>query len=170
MNLRLIGGGLILASCAWTGFSAAVSFQRQEDTLLQLQHVLSYMICQLQFRQLPLPTLCRQASLECSGMVSRILFRFSEMLECQIEPDAAGCMQHILRTQRIPNKRLRKILLLLGRNLGSFDLQGQIKGLEEVMAVCEQEWKPLSWQKQNIVRSYRALGICAGAALTILFL
>lgn len=170
MYLRWIGASLILAGCTWTGLSAATSFSLQEHMLCQLQHVLSYMMCQLQYRQLPLPTLCRQASLESPGTVGRILSDLSEALDSQIEPDVFGCMQRVLGNYRLPGKRMQRIFLLLGRNLGCFDLQGQITGLEEVASICEQEQKPLSQKKQNVMRSYRTLGVCAGAALVILFL
>ena len=170
MHLRWIGASLILTGCTWAGLSAAASFGRQEQMLCQLQHVLSYMVCQLQYRQLPLPVLCRQASLESCGTVGRVFSDLSEALNSQVEPGASGCMQRVLRNYRLPGKRMRRIFMLLGRNLGCFDLQGQIAGLEEVAAVCERERKPLSQQKQNVMRSYRTLGVCAGAALAILFL
>ena len=87
-----------------------------------------------------------------------------------MEPDVPSCMQTVLQKEHMPSRRIRRLFLMFGRSLGRFDLPGQIRGLEEVRTACERELKPLVQQKQNAIRSYRTLGICAGAALAILLL
>lgn len=170
MSIKWLGVILVVGSCVCAGCSSAMAYERQEKALYQLLHILNFMTCELQYRLTPLPELCRQTSRECSGSVNRVLSAFARELERQMEPDAASCMQAVLQTEPMPSKRIRRLFLMLGRSLGRFDLAGQIKGLEEVHAACERELKPLAQQKQNVVRSCRTLGICAGAALAILLL
>lgn len=170
MSIKWMGVIFVVGSCAGVGFSAALAYEKQEKILYQLLHILNYMACELQYRLLPLPELCRQASGECGGTVRRVLLALAEKLDCQMEPDVQSCMQSVLQTVPMPSRMIRRMFLMLGRSLGRFDLTGQLRGLEEVRAACERELKPLVQQKQNAIRSYRTLGICAGAALAILLL
>ena len=170
MSIKWLGVIFVVGSCAGVGFSAALAYERQERILYQLLHVLSCMACELQYRLLPLPELCRQASQECGGTVQRVLISLAEELEHQMEPDVPSCMQTVLQKEPMPSRRIRRLFLMFGRSLGRFDLPGQIRGLEEVRTACERELKPLVQQKQNAIRSYRTLGICAGAAIAILLL
>ena len=66
--------------------------------------------------------------------------------------------------------RLRRMLLLLGHSLGRFDLSGQLKGLASVRERCGQELQALRSDRDSRLRSFRVLGLCAGAALVILLI
>ena len=57
-----------------------------------------------------------------------------------------------------------------GAYLGRFDLPGQKQGLEEVREACRMELEALGKNRETRLRSYGTLGLCAGAALAILFL
>lgn len=63
----------------------------------------------------------------------------------------------------------REELLLLGRTIGRFDMEGQLKGLESVRQECRRQVETLSYNRDTRLRSYQTLGLCAGAALAILF-
>ena len=58
---------------------------------------------------------------------------------------------------------------MLGTSLGRFDLTGQLNGLEQVRSHCRRELEALAGNRDQRVRGYQTLGICAGAALAILF-
>ena len=62
------------------------------------------------------------------------------------------------------------MLLLLGSSLGRFDLAGQLKGLSAVKGQCALELQELRTDREPRLRSYRVLGLCAGAALVILLI
>ncbi len=64
---------------------------------------------------------------------------------------------------------VQKRLLQLGRCLGRYDLQGQLQGLEAVQRGCEEALTALGRDREARLRSYQTLGLCAGAALAILF-
>ena len=67
-------------------------------------------------------------------------------------------------------ERTGKAMRRLGASLGRFDLDGQLKGLESVRSDCREELKQLGLHRDERLRSYQTLGLCAGAALTILFI
>ena len=62
------------------------------------------------------------------------------------------------------------ILSELGESLGRFDLPGQLKGLEAVRRKCLMELEALGRNRTERLRCYQTLGLCAGAALVILFI
>lgn len=78
--------------------------------------------------------------------------------------DAALCHVRELPTQA------QKIMRELGQTLGRFDLPGQLRGLESIRRTCRRELDELAKNRDVRLRSYQTLGLCAGAALAILFI
>ena len=170
MSFKWIGAILVIAGCGGVGFTMAAVYKREEWALRSLLRVLDFMACELQFRLTPLPDLCRQAGKECRGVVGQTLTNLAGELENQISPDAGSCMYAaISRTDNLPEKA-KEALRMLGASLGRFDLQGQLQGLEQVRTHCRRELEQLTDNRDQRVRGYQTLGICAGAALAILFI
>ena len=168
MMWKWIGALLVIAGCGGVGFSMAWSHKREERLLRNLKGALDFMVCELQYRLTPLPELCRLVSAEQKNSVGQVFLWLSQELESQILPDVAYCMRNSLGKVDMP-KRLQEGLLLLGQNLGRFDLEGQLKGMEMVRTYCDLELEALGKNREERLRSYQTLGLCAGAALAILF-
>ena len=169
MSIKWIGAILVVLGCGGVGFTMAANYRREEWTLRALVRALDYMTCELQFRLTPLPQLCRQAGRECGTMAGRALTALAEELESQTCPDADGCMNAALsRLEQVPGATVQA-LGLLGASLGRFDLEGQLQGLEQVRAHCRRELAALESGRDQRIRGYQTLGVCAGAALAILF-
>lgn len=170
MSFKWIGAILVIAGCGGVGFTMAAVYKREEWALRSLLGALDFMACELQFRLTPLPDLCRQAGKECRGVVGQVLTNLARELENQISPDADSCMYAaISRTDNLPEKA-QEALRMLGSGLGRFDLQGQLQGLEQVRSHCRRELDRLADNRDQRVRGYQTLGVCAGAALAILFI
>ena len=170
MSLKLIGAILIIISCGGFGFKLAASHRREETTLRQLVSVLDFMECELQYRLTPLPELCRQAAAESSGLIWQIFLALAMELEDQISPDVERCMNAALsKVKDIPAHSLEALSLLV-RSLGRFDMEGQLKGLDSVRQDCRRNLDALNKNKDVRLRNYQTLGLCAGAALAILFI
>lgn len=168
MNIRLLGAVLIVGGCGSIGWLVAAAYLREEKYLHRLRTVLEYMICELQYKLTPLPQLCRLAAQEQAGALSDVFQDLAAELEAQISPDAESCMQTVLvKYKNLPN-HTRSALQQLGMSLGKFDLQGQIKGIEGVIAECKRRLDSLTHNKDTRLRSCRTLGFCAGAAIVIL--
>ena len=170
MNCKWIGAVLVIVGCGGFGFSMAASHRKLEGTLRQLIGALNDMECELQYRLTPLPELCRQAGTQSKGIVREVLLRLARELECQVSPDAASCMNAALSGIGDLPRNLRDIFKQLGQTLGRFDLPGQVQGLESVRAACRRELEELERDRETRLRSYQTLGLCAGAALAILFI
>lgn len=161
---------LVIVGCGGFGFSLAASHRKEEQSLRQLIAALDYMTCELQFRLTPLPELCRQAGLESRGGVREVLLALSRELNDQAAPDAGSCMNAAIARSGGLHQRVADIFRQLGQSLGHFDLDGQLKSLEAARSGCRRELEILSRDRDDRLRSYQTLGLCAGAALAILMI
>ena len=168
--LKWIGAILILSTCGGFGFSLSASHRREETALRQLIGALEYMHSELQYRGTSLPELCSQAGSMNRSIIGHILLMLARELECQISPDAEQCMLNALSSDAEIPKRAHEAFRLLGTTLGRFDVDGQLRGLESVQEFCQRELGSLSTNRENRLRSYQTLGLCAGAAMVILFI
>ncbi len=169
MSYKWIGAVLIIGGCGGSGFLMAAGYRHQERLLRQLIRALRYMQWELQYRLTPLPELCRQAGRGCGGALGALLRDLARELDRQRAPDAYSCMAAALGRSRELTGDVQKRLLQLGRCLGRYDLQGQLQGLEAVQRGCEEAIAALGRDREARLRSYQTLGLCAGAALAILF-
>ena len=170
MSYRWIGVVLVLAGCGGFGFSMAADHRRQERILHRLIAALRYMQWELQYRLTPLPELCRLAGKHAGGEVGKILRKTAQELEKQLSPDVCSCMQAALGENCDLPRLLRLMFRELGRSLGRFDLPGQLEGLQGLEKACKEELERLERGREQRIRSYETLGLCAGAALVILFI
>ena len=168
--MKLFGAVLILLGCSGVGFSVVAAHRHQERSLQQLIRALEHMEWELQYRTTPLPELCISASQVCTGSIRSVLHRLSLELESQITPNAAACMQAAVRKHENLPQRVQKCLVQLGDSLGCFDLTGQLQGLGSVKRCAAFELDKLRENQDARLRSYQTLGLCAGAALVVLFL
>lgn len=169
MSIKIIGAILLIAGCGSVGFQLAAAHLKEEKTLRQFTAILDYMECELQYHLTPLPELCRQAAIQSKGSLNRVFDLLAMELENQMSPDVARCMNFVVaKAENLPDKT-KGLLKSLGRSLGKFDLDGQIKGLESVRAECRRLLSDMEKGKTARLRGYQTLGLCAGAALAILF-
>ena len=167
MSFKWMGAVLIVVSCGGTGFAMAAASRREEQELKQLISALEWMGCELRYHRTQLPQLCAMASQRAAGRVKAVLRSLSELLSCGGLPDVKSCMEASLGGME-PD-RLRQRLTKLGACLGQFDLEGQLLGLDALKNECCLELERLSVNRENRLRGYQTLGLCAGAALAILF-
>lgn len=161
---------MVVLGCGGFGFSLAGAHKKEENALRQLLSALDYMECELQFRLTPLPELCHLAGQEAKGAVRDVMLTLSRELDEQSAPDVGSCMNAAVDSSGTLPPRIKEILLQMGRSLGRFDLEGQLKGLEAARGACRRELDALTHNRDNRLRSYQTLGLCAGAALAILLI
>lgn len=170
MIYRIIGAFLVFAGCGGFGFYMVQTHRRQTFALEQLIRVLEYMECELSYQQTPLPELIRKSAGVCSGKLQILLIDLVAELESQLFPDATECMALVLRRYKELPPDTYDALIRLGRTLGSFDTTGQCKGILAVKSSCERCLEGYRMNQDTRLRTYRTLGLCAGAALVILFI
>lgn len=170
MGYKWIGAILIIASCSGYGFLIAAGKRREERLLYQLENILQFMENELNYHLTPLPELCRKAAGEAKGTLCTVFLNLFRELSWQKLPDAGSCMYAaIQRSGDIP-ARVRRLLVQLGHTLGRFDLDGQLQGIQAVRNRCAEAQTSLRKNRDERLRSYQTLGICAGSALAIILI
>ena len=169
MTIKILGLIFVIASCGGVGFKMAADYRREEIALRQLVRILDFMACELQYRLTPLPILCRQVWVTFPEMPGRVFAELSAELDAQNATDVAQCVDIALNKVKFIPPITYKTIEQLGRSIGKFDLEGQINGIESVRQDCNRNLALLTDNRENRLRSYQTLGLCAGAALAILF-
>lgn len=170
MSFKIIGAIFVIVGCGGFGFMLAASNRREEKCLRQFMSALEYMECELQYRLTPLPELCRQAAKECNGAGKSVFLSLAGELDGQLSPDVERCMLSVLsRTNDLPQYTLAA-MKQLGHSLGQFDIDGQLKELSGIREECRRNLEALTNNQAVRLRSYQTLGLCAGAAMAILFI
>lgn len=170
MSLKMIGAILIVLVCGGLGFAMAAAHRMEVRTLKQLCTVLDFMECEMLYRLTALPELCRCAAQVATGTLKKFLLTLAQEMDSQIAPDVFHCVQAALwRVKGIPTGTA-EMLGRLGASLGNFDLDGQLKGLAAVRMESQQMLERLMQNQEARLRGYQTLGLCAGAAVVILFI
>lgn len=170
MTIKLIGAFFIFAGCGGFGFAMAASHRREERFLRQYLSILEFMECDLSCRLTSLPQLCHSASSAISGPVGAFMEHLAGELDAQIAPDVPSCVRAALHNTPELSGCMAAELTELGGTLGRFDLPGQLRGLRSAQTRAKLALDRLGENRANRLRNYQTLGLCAGAALAILFL
>lgn len=170
MIIKILGATLILAACGGVGFKIASNYIKEERTIRQLIYILDFMSSEMQYRLTPLPELCKQAANESKGVLSRVFAKLAEELVNQVAPNVSHCMSVALSSRTDIPPATTEMLKMLGNSLGRFDMNGQLRGLDAVRSQCKEKLNDLIQNKDVRLRSYKTLGLCAGAAMVILFI
>lgn len=168
--VKIIGAVMVFLGCGGFGFAMAAAYRREERLLEQLSRAMAYMSCELSYRLTPLPQLCRNAANAVTGQMRWVLEEMAGELESQVAPDAACCMGAVLAKGQAMPGSVEVLLKQLGQSLGQFDLPGQLRGIETCAQGAQRETERMARDRSSRVRSYQTLGLCAGAALAIIFL
>ena len=168
MSLKLIGTVFVIISCGACGFCIASQYIQKLKQLENIIHMLYYMENELEYQNSSLPVLCRQCAKHSAGQISAVFLLLSNEMEQQFKPDVFQCMQVVLDKICIQDAFIRETFRDLGKNLGGFHAGGQVSSLQRIRKNCEQELYNMKANKNNCVRSYQTLGLCAGAAIAIL--
>lgn len=169
MSMKWLGAALIICCTGFVGFKISAAYRLEEENLRQLISALDYMVCELRYRQSALPVVCHQIGTERNGCIGRLFRQLAEELESAIAPDVQSCLAAAAATNGAITGRVEKAVCIMGSTLGRFDLEGQLLGLESVRDYCREQLDEMSKDRDARLRSYQTLGLCAGAALAILF-
>lgn len=170
MGYKWVGAVLIVTSCTACGFSIAAGKRKEEYLMQQLLEIFRFMETELLYRLTPLPELCQMAAGASRGILRNVFLNLNRELCRQKLPDAGSCMAAAIgRCGDLPN-RIRSILSQLGYSLGRYDLEGQLQGIRAVHRRTEESLESLRKNRDERLRSYQTLGICAGMALAIILI
>lgn len=170
MMLRWIGAVLVLCAGGAAGFSVAAQERLLQNQLEDFCRTLELMCQELRCNLTTVDTLLLLSAAQSRGVTAQIYRETAHALQRQAGPDVNACMSIALEACPEAPEQLRELFGHLGRNLGRFDLQGQLAGIRHVHQLCHRRLQTFRSGQQERHRSYRILGLCAGGALAILLI
>lgn len=170
MNIKWIGALLIVASCGAVGIKMSMAYIKQERQLDQLLTSMHYIKCELQYRLTPLSQVVYRCTEQTTGAIRGFYQNLQKELDMQDSPNAQYCMRSALAKSVDLFPSTVSVLRRLGETLGAFDLDGQLIGIEEASNFCRENIDTFKKNRRDRIRNYQTLGLCAGAALVILFM
>ena len=165
--IQWIGAICVVGACGACGFSMAASYTGLQRNLRQLYNGLELMQCQMEYQMTELPELCGILASACTGPVGKFFGALGREMQNGETAEASACVAMTLARDRELPEACRSILSQLGKTLGQLDLSGQLRGLASAQETCRKELEAVEAEKAGRLRCYRALGLCAGAALAI---
>ena len=169
MMIKLLGAAMIVLGCGTFGARIAYLHRRQVHSLEQLITAIDYLSGELIYKMTPLPELCFHTAGITKGPVSLFFLKLSENMKKQISPHVKTCAQSALAACQIPEYS-KQVIHIMADTLGLFDLDGQLKGLQNARQKAELALRYCTRDQNVRLRSYQTLSLCAGAALAILFI
>ena len=170
MTLKIFGAILIVLGCGGFGFAICASHKREASALQQLIVSLTFMQNELSYRMPNLSDLCRATASAVRGVVANFWLNLANELDQQISPNVRLCMLSALSTCHSMPKLSADLIRELANSMGKFDISGQLAILNEFKKRTELIWKQHTENQELRLRSYQTLGICAGAAVVIIFI
>ena len=170
MILKILGTVLIIASSAGFGFLLAVNHRSNIRGIYTLLNILDFMECELNYRLTALPQLCGQVSADHKNPIGILFGDLGHRLESIASPDVEQCMNLSLQKHPDIPDAVKPMLEALGKTLGRFDLNGQVQGIGAVRKSCRSALETLEKNKDDRIRGYKTLSLCAGLALAVLLI
>lgn len=168
--IRWVGIICVIGACGACGFSMAGDYLSLERCLRQLKNALELMLCQMEYRMTSLAELCDILASACTGPVGQVFRDLGQELNAGNVPNASTCMAYALAKNNQLPEACGVLLKQVGNHLGQLDLESQLRGLTLTKEQTSQQLDKVMAERAGRIRSYRALGLCGGAALTILLL
>lgn len=170
MICKLYGALFVVAGCAGIGHILKTERRQEVAMLQQIQKLLDHMICDLQYQQYPLIQLVKNSEHLLAGTLRGVFERFAAELLSQIAPDASCCMAAAISTAANLPASVHQVLAALGQSFGRYDMEGQLRCLEAVQAICAKECAGREDKLVNYVRCCHAYSLGAGVILALILL
>ena len=170
MTARILGAILILIGCGGAGFLLAAACKRETAALKSFIESLNLMESELRYRKTPLPFLCHYIAATQNGIIKTYFLHLKNELQQQIQPDASTCAFIALNKMPQMPKSLKDTISQFARSLGEFDVEGQLLGIQAVRNEATMRLSHMTKDQAQRMKNYRTFGICAGAAIIILFI
>ena len=148
----------------------AASYTGLQRCLQQLQNGLELMQCQMEYQMTELPELCAILASACTGPVGKFFGTLGQELRRGDVSEAPACVALTLARDRELPEACRSLLSQLGKSLGQLAMPGHNRAMPAEKEDSRKNMDRVEAEKAGRLRCYRALGLCAGAALAILLL
>ena len=170
MNIRIFGALMIIVGCGAYGFMLSSAYRRELKAISQLLELLGSIECELLYRGPALSPMLYHLTANRKGLVFDIFRKLAAELDAQIQPNVSYCMDVTL--QQFPNtpSETQRLIQKFGRTLGAFSEEGQLLEIRALKQEAQHRLSALEADLESKTKTYQTLGVCAGAAIVVIFM
>ena len=170
MTLRIVGAVLIVAGCGGAGFLLSTAYRREIASLSALVEMFNYFECELQYNNSPLSDIFASFASNRKDTIGEFCDLLAKEIDTQVCPNAHACILAALEKRKNIPKETALLIKKFGLTLGKFSTNGQILEIRSIRTETKNKLDILLNDQDTKLRNYKTLGICAGAAIVILFI
>lgn len=169
--LRLMGALLVAGAAAYIGFSAARRLGERVETLRGFLAALQFMADELECRLTPMPELLARLRQEGAEAVRPFFAACERKMNRLGDVHFSEIWSSALTYCRLPlEAEDQETLLVLGRLLGRYELEAQLRGLGAATRELTRALERAEADRLRLGRLYRTLGLGAGVMLVLILL
>lgn len=170
--MKTAGVVFVVISAASIGLRFAYAVRQRCHLLGQLLLSLRLLKGELSTHGTPLPEAFALLAAATNGSAAEYFSTAAKQMHQKrwMTPQASLCAAEDKLKELPGEDPVRKILRDLSAELGRFDLDSQLSGIDSAVSRLEEIRRTAEQDKTIRCRTYRALGLCAGLALAILLI
>lgn len=165
--MKIIGIVFIVISSISMGLRIGSALKKKCTHLQELLNALELFKNELLFSHKPLPKVCADLAESFQEGVGRMFANISLLMEENRWMSFKTAMERALGTY--PDELPSEILLEFAGNMGKYDLDAQVRGIELASSRIRQILDVMENERGTKSKTYKTLSICAGIAIIILF-
>ena len=161
---------MIIVGCGAYGFALSSAYRRELKAMAQLLEFLDEMECELLYKGTPLPKIIHTIISNKKGIVFDVFNTLAAELEAQIQPNIAYCMDAALKKHPNTPPETRRFMEKFGKTLGQYSEEGQLLEIRALRQEAQHRQSRLEEDLESKTKTYKTLGVCAGAAIVVIFM
>lgn len=166
--MRFAGVAFIVISAGSVGFQMAALLRKKCDLLNQILKALQLLRNEIAVCGTPLPQAFALLAASCNGALESLFGSTAREMDKNRWTTPHDAVSNALEPLREP--LLGEIFLPLAKNLGKYDLDAQLQGIETAKLQAEQRLQEMEQERKIKSRTYQTLGVCTGLAVAILLI
>ena len=168
MLIKLIGGFLIVAGCAFVGFLKADELSKREHSLMNLKTAFNLLEGEIMYSSSQLKFAFERVS-RLSGCGELFLSASEKILDMGAS-DGWRCAVSETKELLGLKETDREILDIFAAGLGVSDREQQVKNIRHISSLLEDALKDASAEYDKSAKVYRSMGLLGGLFVFIMLL
>jgi len=168
--MKIVGAIFIIFACGSVGFQITAAHKKTEKAMRQLLAGIELISQELQYRMSPLPLILKKAAENTNGTAAQFFAQLSDEIDKQVQPNISHCVEEIIASLQDTSDLVKDGMTLLGKSLGAFDIEGQVRALDSVHNECSAMLSSITNNQDVRLRNYQTIALCAGIAVAIIFI
>jgi len=166
--MKITGVIFIVVAAGSVGCQMASMLRKRCELIRRLLTALQLLKNEIVVCGTPLPQAFALLAASSEGILERVFSHAAMEMEKNRWVSPYDAIKPALESAAEP--QLEAVLFPLAKQLGKYDVEAQLRGIEAAKVSAEQILQDLEQERKIKSKTYRTLGVCAGLAVAILLI